>query len=138
MAHWVFLDYMSPAGTNLIKKWSRKALTIQGRSDLEAMLSILSKQQQWTEPNFKTLSGKHLQGIGEIKFKSEQNTPLRVAGIKGGADGQYILLVGFSHKGRVYDPPDALDLAVKRKQLLANNKGFTREHEEDNGEIEEE
>ena len=66
MTRWVFMDYVSESGTNLIEKWSRKSLSIQGREDLQTMLDMLSKQQVWTEPHFKNLSGKHLQGIGEI------------------------------------------------------------------------
>ena len=138
MAHWVFMDYVSPAGTNLIKKWSRKNLTIQGRSDLEAMLSFLGKQKQWGEPDFKALSGKHLQGIGEIRFRSD-GASLRVAGVCGAIAGQYILLAGFSKAGqKKTDPADALDTAIERKKLLTQRRGTICEHEEDNGEIEEE
>ena len=131
MPRWLFMDYVSPAGTNQIKKWSRKKLSIQGREDFETMLSMLAKQQTWDSLDFKLLSGKHLQGIGEIIFKSEQGTPLRVACMWGTDESQYILLVGFSHKGKVYDPPTAFDLAIQRKQLLATGEGNICEHEED-------
>ena len=137
MVYWFYLDYVSPAGTNLIKKWSRKELTIQGREDLETLLSTLAKQKQWSKPDFKTLSGMN-SGMGEFRFKTTEGTPLRVVGMKGNASGQYILLIGCSHKGKVYDPPDALETAVKRKRLLANKSGSTCEHEEDDGETEEE
>lgn len=131
------MDYMSPAGTNLIRKWSR-GLSIQSREYFETLLSILAKQKQWEYPHYKPLSGRHLKGVGEIRFKSEHGTPLRVAGMKSSVEGQYILLVGFSHKGTVFKPPDALELASKRKRLLENREGDICEHEEDDGETEEE
>lgn len=132
------MDYVSEAGTNLIQKWSRKALSVQGCEDLQEMLNMLSKQRVWTEPHFKSLSGNHLQGIGEIRFKSERGIPLRVAGMKGNISGQYILLVGFSKKQNIFDPPKALELARDRKRLLENGKGTICEHEEDDGEVEKE
>lgn len=138
MIYWVFMDYVSPAGTNQIKKWSKKALTIQERSDFETLLVNLAKSKQWGLPDFKRMSGGHMAGLGEIRWKSPQGTPLRVIGMAGTVSGQYVLLIGFSHKGQVYNPPDALDTAVKRKRELANGSGGICEHEEDDGEIEEE
>jgi len=131
------MDYVSPAGINQIKKWSKKSLTVQSRSDFETMLAILAKQKQWGNPDFKILSGKN-SGMGEIRFKSAQGTPIRVVGMKGETGGQYILLIGCSHKGKVYDPPDALDTAIQRKKTLATRTGSICEHEEDDGEAEEE
>lgn len=128
MAYWVFMDYVSPTGTNQIKKWANKNLTFQSRFDLEALLKMLAKQRQWGYPDFKVLSGKH-SGFGEVRFKSKQGTPLRVIGMKGEAADQYILLIGCSHK-ETYDPPNALDTAIQRKKELANKTGTICEHEE--------
>lgn len=129
------MDYVSPAGTNQIKKWSKR-LSIQQREDFETLLSFLSKQQAWEWPHFRMLSGKKYKGIGEIRFKSR--VQLRVAGIKSKHPGRYILLIGFSHKQNVYDPPNAPDTAVDRKGDLERGEASTCEHEEDDGETEQE
>ena len=132
MANWVFRDYVSSAGTNQIAKWARKVLSVQEQVELETLLDLLSKQKQWSERDFKTLSGKHLSGISEIRFKSAQGTPIRVLGMKGPGANEYILLVGCTHKGKVYDPAEALDTAVVRKNSLTNGTGGSHcEHEED-------
>lgn len=132
------MDYVSPAGTNQIKKWSKKILTIQELSDLETLLGVLAKTKQWGMPDFRRLSGKNLAGLGEIRWKSAQGTPLRIIGTAGTTAGQYVLLVGCSHKGTVYNPPEALNTAIQRKKDLLNKTGSTCEHEEDDGEAEEE
>lgn len=129
MAIWVFMDYVSPAGTNLIRKWSQKVLSLEERDELETLLGVLAKQKQWQSQDFHTISG--YTGLGEIRWKSAQGTPLRIAGIKGAISGQYILLIGFSHKGRVYKPPKPFDTAMDRKRTLDNKTGNIREHEED-------
>lgn len=129
------MDYVSEAGTNQVKRWSKKTLTDQERSDMETLLSVLAKQKQWQMPDFKTLS--NMQGLGEIRWRSPQRTPLRLIGMRG-EGAQYILLIGCSHKGTVYTPADALETALKRKRSLANGTGSICEHEEDDGTTEEE
>ena len=136
MSHWVFLDYVSPGGNNLVSKWSKKKLSVGEREDFETLLKVMAKQARWEARDFKTISG--FPGLGEIRWKSSQRTPLRVAGTKGPKEGQYILLIGFSHKERVYDPPDPFNTAKDRKKTLDNGTGATCEHEEDDGEAGEE
>lgn len=133
MAIWTYFDYVSPAGNNLIVKWLDD-LTIQERSDLDAMLEIMSKQMHWQKPDFKWLSGKKYQGLGEVTFKSEQGTPLRLIGTKGDTPNSFIFLIGCSHRERIYDPPDAIDTAVKRKKKLAQDATICEHGDEKNGE----
>lgn len=95
-------------------------LSLDERTSLDTLLVILSKQKRWDWPVFKPLSG--YPGLGEIRFYSEQRTPLRLLGMQD-QPGEYILLVGCSHKGRVYDPPNAMELAVKRKKSYINKTG---------------
>ena len=132
MAIWTYFDFVSPAGNNQIVEWLDD-LTIQERSDLDAMLEFMSKQQQWSEPNFKSLSGKKHQGLGEFRFKSQQGTPLRLIGTKGDTPNSFIFLIGCSHRGKKYDPPAALDTAAKRKKQLANTATTCEHGEKTNG-----
>lgn len=131
MAIWTFFDYVSPVGNNLILKWMQK-LTVQERSDLDTLLDILSNQKRWQKPEFRWLSGKQ-QGLGEIRFKSAQKTPLRLIGTKGREPNQFIFLIGCSHKDN-YDPPNALDTAVKNNKKLANDASICEHGEKGHGE----
>jgi len=132
MKHWVFLDYVSPAGNNAIADWTEKELTLTERQEFETLLEILTKKKQWSQPEYKPISGHP--GLGEIRWKSSEGTPLRVACIKGPGPGEYTLLMGFAHKDKVYDPPKPFVTATKRKKLLARKEATTCEHEEDDGE----
>ncbi len=125
MAIWTFMDYVSPAGNNQITSWSEDTLSIQGQSDLNELLRVLSKTEVWVYPDFKSLSG-NLKGFGEIRWK-EGGKQMRLIGVAG-VTKQYILLIGCSHKGRVYDPPDALDTALTRKKTLDKKTGSICEH----------
>lgn len=119
------MDYVSPAGNNQITSWSEDTLSIQGQSDLNELLRVLSKTEVWVYPDFKSLSG-NLKGFGEIRWK-EGGKQMRLIGVAG-VTKQYILLIGCSHKGRVYDPPDALDTALTRKKTLDKKTGSICEH----------
>ena len=128
--HWRFWDYVSPAGNNLIKEW------VQGLSG-EAQLffnSILKnirntdRPQEWI--SFKGfLSGKYRkEKIWELEFISDKRQ-YRVLGVFGPGRKEATLLVGCYHKQRVYQPPNALDEAVKRKKGLSERRATRRERQ---------
>lgn len=119
MTIWTFFDYVSPAGNDLVAKWV-EGLSVPDRSDLEALLRILSRQKIWVGDEFKWLSGKKFQGLGEIRFESQQGTPLRLIGTKTGTPNHFVFLIGCSHRSRKYDPANALDTAVKRRKAVLN------------------
>lgn len=121
---------MSPAGNNRIEEW------VQGLSG-EAQLffnSILSnirntdKPQEWTA--FKRfLSGKYRKDrIWELQFITDKRQ-YRVLGVFGPARKEATLLVGCYHKQRVYQPPNALDEAVKRQKALSEGRATRRERQ---------
>jgi predicted small lipoprotein YifL len=78
-------------------------------------------------PDFRRLRGKSYKGLGEIRWETA-NVQHRVIGCAGPQAGEYIFLIGCTHKGPVYDPPSALDTAVQRMKFLRNGEGGTREH----------
>jgi len=119
MTIWTFFDYVSPAGNDLIDKWVDR-LSVSDRSDLETLLRILSRQKTWAANDFKWLSGKKYQGLGEIRFRSQQGTPLRLIGTKTDTPNHFVFLIGCSHRGTKYDPADALDMAVKHRKAVLN------------------
>jgi hypothetical protein len=110
---WQFMDYISPQGRNMIADWYAGLLT-QEQSDFDALIQVLAKMRQWQEPAFKRLKGRAYRGLGEIRFTSERKQH-RVIRFFGPNPQQSTLLIGCSHKQRIYNPPEALDTAARRK-----------------------
>lgn len=128
MVHWTFFDYVSSMGVNQIAKWRGKKLSVNEQAGMDALLTLMSKQRVWNGPEYDCLSGKNYAGLGEIRWRGDQRKPLRLIGFQSAAD-QFTLLVGCSHKGTVYTPPEALDTAVTRRNDLQSGIGRTCEHE---------
>jgi hypothetical protein len=119
-----FLDYLSPAGNNLIAEWYC-GLSIDARAMFDDILDVLSKQAEWKYPQFKRLED----GLGEIRWKCD-NKQHRVIGCWWKTPHGFLLLIGCFHKQNVYNPPDAIETAAKRRRgLQFGGKGGTREHQ---------
>ena len=126
MQLWRFFDYVSETSRNYVDDWLG-GLSIQAQEDFFALLTILRKEQQWKhEPYYKALHLGKTRGIGELRFQGDRKQ-LRVMGSDGKTAGSYVLFLGCSHKGKVYDPPSAFDTTVKRKKDFDLGKGRLRE-----------
>lgn len=120
------MDYYSEAGNNLIKKWYNE-LNEDAQADFDATLNNLAGTATWRGlKEFKMLSGGHA-GLGEIRFKTN-NVQYRSVGFFGPGDREFTLLVGCQKKQNIYNPPSALDLALKRKNLYSQARGSIHEH----------
>lgn len=121
MRPWRFFDYCSEAGTNLIEAWYVD-LHEEAQADFDITLKNLSITEDWRGlKEFKMLGN----GIGEIRFKSAnvQHRPM------GSFEGErvFAIWVGCTKKQNVYKPPDAFELASKRRKLYKQRKGSLRE-----------
>jgi hypothetical protein len=135
MALWTFMDFVASNGTNHVRKWYRKELTIQQESDLDELIRILGKMEAWSRDDFKWLSG-NLQGLGEVRLKNKP--PIRLIGCKGRHDREIVFLIGCFHKDNRYEPPNALDTALSRKRDFEQNRGSLVDHDSDDNEAPEE
>lgn len=123
MALWKFMDFHSEAGNNLIDDWYED-LDVQARADFDATLRNLSITPDWRGlREFKHL-GRN--GLCEIRFKT-RNVQYRPTGFFGPGDRVFSIYVGAKKKQRVYDPPNAFELAIKRRDGLKQGKGSLRE-----------
>ena len=123
MALWKFMDFHSEAGNSLIEEWYSK-LDAQAKADFDTTLKNLSISPDWRGmKEFKHLGRK---GLCEIRFKTA-NVQYRAAGFFGPGSHTFSILVGAKKKQRVYDPHDAFDLALKRRDGLKQGKGSLRE-----------
>jgi len=112
------MDYCSPAGNNLIEEWYL-GLPEEGQAAFDVTLKALSITEDWREMSeFKSLG---MNGLCEIRFKSG-NVQYRPAGYFGPGPKCFSIYVGSYKKGKVYNPPDAFDLAKKRKGNVARGE----------------
>jgi hypothetical protein len=119
-----FLDYVSDAGTNLIAEWYC-GISVESRAMFDDLLDAMSKTSTWRKPFFKTLGD----GLGEIRWKCD-NKQHRVIGCWWKNPNGYLLLIGCTHKQNIYDPPDAIKRADKRRRGIQFSKtGSVCEHE---------
>jgi hypothetical protein len=123
MALWKFMDYCSPAGNNLIEAWY-ESIREEAQAEFDVTLKALSISADWREmKEFKHLGR---EGLCEIRFKSG-NVQYRPAGFFGPGEKCFSIYVGCKKKGGVYTPPDAFDLAIKRKSDVSRGRGSLRE-----------
>jgi hypothetical protein len=122
MALWRFMDYCSPAGNDLIEDWYQ-GLSPSAKADFDTVLKTLAITNDWRGlKQFKMLKG----GLGEIRFKTE-NVQYRPAGFFGPGEHTFSIYVGCTKMQNVYDPPNAFELARKRKANVQCGQGRLRE-----------
>jgi len=116
------MDYCSPAGNNLIEQWYWD-LPEEAQAEFDVTLKTLSITEDWRGMSeFKVLGG----GLGEIRFRSG-NIQYRPAGYFGPGARCFSIYVGCHKKGEIYKPPDAFDLAAKRRALVQRGEARLRE-----------
>ncbi len=126
------MDYVASNGSNPVQEWYRTKLSIQQATDLEEVIGILGKSKHWGMPDFRWLP----KGLGEVRLKARP--PIRLVGCAGKLIGQFVFLIGCTHKETRYDPTNALDTASKRKRDLEQNRGSVIDHVYDGNESTEE
>src|ERR1017187_5582518 len=123
MALWRFLDYHSAAGNNLIEEWYLD-LPEEAQAEFDVTLKTLSITEDWRGLSEFDCLGR--EGLCEIRFKAGK-IQYRPTGFFGPGAKCFSIYVGCSKKGRIYTPPDAFDLAIKRKGKVARGEAFLRE-----------
>jgi hypothetical protein len=123
MGLWRFWDYCSPAGNNLIEEWYQD-IPEEAQADFDVTLKILSITEDWR--GLSEFDSLRREGLCEIRFKAGK-TQYRPLGFFGPGAKCFSIYVGCSKKGKIYTPPDAFDLAIKRKGKVARGEARLRE-----------
>jgi hypothetical protein len=125
---WIFLQYVSPSPNKrrAIDDW-RCDLTISDRADFDNFLRNLTKKSKWSYPDIGALSGHHLKGFYEFRWKGENGVPHRVGGYFS-ANNAFVMLIGFTHNRRKYVPAAALESLIKRKNRLRTGEATLCEY----------
>ena len=85
----------------------------EARANMRARVAYLAKfpRVEWDKKHFHKI--KNGDGLSELKWKAE-GKEFRTAGYD--YKGYFVMVLGFTHKGKVYDPPGWLESAKKNKK----------------------
>jgi hypothetical protein len=115
--------FYSPAGNNLIEEWYLDQPE-EAQAEFDVTLKGLAITEDWRGlPEFKSLG---IDGLCEIRFKAAK-VQYRPAGFFGPGAKCFSIYVGCYKKGKVYSPPDAFDLAMKRRGKVLRGEASLRE-----------
>jgi len=117
------MDYCSPAGNNLIEEWYWN-LPEEAQAEFDVTLKTLSITEDWR--GLSEFDNLGRDGLCEIRFKAGK-TQYRPAGFFGPGVKCFSIYVGCKKKGKIYTPPDAFDLALKRRAKVLQREASLRE-----------
>lgn len=117
------MDYCSAAGNNLIDEWYWD-LPDEAQAEFDVTLKTLSIREDWR--GLSEFDNLGREGLCEIRFKAGK-VQYRPAGFFGPGAKCFSIYVGCKKKGNVYNPPDAFDLAIKRRSKVIRREAFLRE-----------
>jgi len=115
---WRLWEYVSPAGRNVISDWREGLPTVTRKADFDSFLRYQSTAEKWESPELRSFSGKKWKGLHELRWKSG-GVPHRIGGYFAAPD-EFVMLIGFTHNQKKYDPPDMFETILKRRKLLQN------------------
>ena len=127
LAEWEFLDFTA-YGNNPIEDW------VNGLSDYAESLfwSLLKVNKKIPIPNHWTQL-RYLEGaakehrLWELRFTADGKA-FRIIGLFSvEVRKRALLLLGCYHKQKIYEPPDAINTAIKRKKMLENDEAIAIE-----------
>ena len=128
MVLWLLYQYVSPMDRKAIDDWRKRDLVIGGpRADLDTFLKNLVKKREWVYPLIDSLKGERYRGLSELRWKSGR-TPHRIFGYQLG-EFEYLMLVGCTHNKRKYNPPDAMETAVRRRKEIEQRRATFCEYQ---------
>jgi hypothetical protein len=99
--------------TGIISEWVGEAS--EARAKMRVRVAYLTKipRVQWDKEHFRSLG----KGLWELKWKAE-GKQFRALGYD--YKGYFVMVLGCTHKQRVYAPPDCLKIARKRMGEFQN------------------
>lgn len=117
---WTFRSYVTAAGNDRVARWYRsQSAGAQAAFDAVREYLEVRERDDWRRPDFDKLSGRYKE-LGELRFEVA-NVQYRPLGFFGPAKAEFTILVGATKKGNIYDPPDALETALKRRKEVLQN-----------------
>lgn len=115
-------ELVGPSGRGLIASWLSSYPGARAFFRVRVKNLRLTPKVNWNKQQFRNLGN----GLSEIKwvFSDKQ---FRAVGFY--HQGCFVMLLGCTHKQGVYDPPNCLQTAKKRKSEVENGAWSTIDHE---------
>lgn len=117
-ALWRFEQFRSANGRDAIDDW-RKGLSPGRRAVMDLFMDRIAKMQGWSSGTCDPLTG--YSGYWELRWTAEK-VEHRIFGYYAGPL-KFVMLIGCTHKGKVYDPPSAFQTMLDRKGKLTRGEG---------------
>jgi hypothetical protein len=129
---WNFRQYVSPYPNErpAIDDWRKKLPQGPFKTDLDQFLRTLAKMATWPSGHLDSLKGKQNKGLTELRWTSGK-IEHRIIGYQIADSGDrscYLMLLGCTHKGRVYTPAEAISTAQDRRNLIQTGRATTSEY----------
>lgn len=121
---WSFAQFRSAKGRESITDW-RKGLSPARRARLDVFLDRIAKMHKWPPGICDPIRGHS--GFWELRWTAEK-VEHRIFGYYGGSLC-FVMLVGCTHKGKVYDPQSAFETMEDRKERIDRKEGTLSHYE---------
>lgn len=118
MRLWSFQQFRSAGGRDSITDW-RSGLSPARRAVFDIFMDRIAKMKVWPNGICDPIRGHS--GYWELRWTAEK-VEHRIFGYRGGPL-LFVMLVGCTHKGRVYDPSSAFQTMKDRRGKLKNKEG---------------
>jgi hypothetical protein len=120
------MEYVSPLGNPAITDWRTGLPTAIRKADLDTFLKLQLTKVNWTFPEIRALSGKPWKDLYELRWRSD-GVPHRIGGYFA-EPRVFVMLIGFTHDARKYDPSETLTTSLKRRKQLQNGEASLNEY----------
>src|SRR2546427_1280920 len=120
---WRFRQFRTWTGRKAIDDW-RRGLSQARRATFDLFLDRVAKMNSWPTGICDPI--KNHAGCWELRWTAEK-VEHRIFGYYG-AGKEFVMLVGCTHKGKVYDPPGAFEILDTRKAQIADGIGGLDEY----------
>lgn len=118
---WTFQQFRSLASEkDSIGDW-RKRLSPARMAVLDLFMDRIAKMKTWPLGICDPIRGKENKGYWELRWTAEK-VEHRIFGYFGSRPFLFVMLVGCTHKGKVYDPPSAFQTMRDLRRKLDNTK----------------
>jgi hypothetical protein len=122
---WKFVEFVTLGGRGVITQWVDKDIEMEAEIEFHATLTALAvtPRDLWVRPDYSPFDSE----IGEIRFFANK-LQHRVFGFFLADVSKYVMLVGATKKGKIYNPREAVDTARKRRKLIIADRSQLHEY----------
>jgi hypothetical protein len=121
---WTFQQFRSASGRDSILDW-RKGLSPARKATFDIFMDRIAKMKSWPSGMCDPIKGHS--GFWELRWTAEK-VEHRIFGYYGGSS-VFVMLIGCTHKGKIYDPPSAFQTMEDRSGKLKAGEGTLSTYE---------